>query len=120
LPPRVAAFCGLGNPDSFWSTLRELGVAPVSRRAFGDHHRYTRQELAGIAAEARAAGAEALVTTEKDAANLGAGWQEAVNGMAVLWLEIGIEIDQAEALIKLAEAPLSRSSRNRLRSSPPP
>ncbi len=120
LPPRVAAFCGLGNPDSFWRTLRELSVAPVWRRAFGDHHRYTRQELAGMAAEARAAGAEALVTTEKDAANLGAGWREALDGLAVLWLEIGIEIDQAEALVNLVEAPLSRSSKNRLRSSPPP
>ena len=120
LPPRVAAFCGLGNPDSFWRTLRELGIAPAWRRAFGDHHRYSRQQLAGMAAEARAAGAEALLTTEKDAANLGAGWQEAVRGLAVLWLEIGIEIDQAETLIKLAEAPLSRSSRNLLRASPPP
>ena len=73
-----------------------------------------------MAAGARAAGAEALLTTEKDVANLDAGWQEALGGLAVLWLEIGIEIDQAEALIKLAEAPLSRSSRNRLRSSPPP
>ena len=120
LPARVAAFCGLGNPDSFWRTLGELGVAPVWRRAFGDHHRYSPEELAGMAAEARAAGAEALATTEKDLANLGEGWRKAVGELAVLWLEIGIEIDQAEELIKLAEAPLSRSSRNRLRASPPP
>ena len=73
-----------------------------------------------MAAEARAAGAQALLTTEKDAANLGEGWREAVGGLPVLWLEIGIEIDQAEALINLAEAPLSRSSSNRLRASPPP
>ncbi len=120
LPSRVAAFCGLGNPDSFWRTLRELGVAPVWRRAFGDHHRYSHRELAQMAAEARAAGAEALVTTEKDAANLGAGWREAVAPIAVLWLEIALEVDQAEALIKLVEAPLSRSSSSRLSSSPPP
>jgi tetraacyldisaccharide 4'-kinase len=115
LPPRVAAFCGLGNPDSFWRTLRALGVAPVCRRAFGDHHRYSCQELAELAA-----GAEALVTTEKDMANLPAGWQQAVAPLTVLWLEIGVEVDQAEALMRLVEAPLSRSSRNRLRSSPPP
>jgi len=120
LPPRVAAFCGLGNPESFWRTLREMGVAPVWRRAFGDHHRYRRQELAQMAVEARVAGAEALLTTEKDVANLGVGWREAVEGLPVLWLEIGIEIDQDEALMRLVEAPLSRSSRNRLRASPPP
>ncbi|HEY1203086.1 MAG: tetraacyldisaccharide 4'-kinase [Bryobacteraceae bacterium] len=120
LPPRVAAFCGLGNPDSFWRTLRELGVAPLWRRAFPDHHRYSHQDLVRTAAEARAAGAEALLTTEKDVANLGAGWEQAVTPLAVLWLEIGIEVDQAEALMRLVEAPLSRSSRNFLRSSPPP
>jgi tetraacyldisaccharide 4'-kinase len=120
LPPRVAAFCGLGNPDSFWRTLRELGVVPVWRRAFGDHHRYSRPELLRMVAEARAAGAAALVTTEKDVANLGVGWQDAAAPLAVLWLEIGIEVDHAEALMRLVEAPLSRSSRNRLRSSPPP
>jgi tetraacyldisaccharide 4'-kinase len=120
LPPRVTAFCALGNPDSFWRTLREMGVAPVSRRAFADHHRYSRPELARMAAEARAAGAEALVTTEKDVANLCIGWQEAVAPLAILWLEIGLEVDHAEALMRLVEAPLSRSSSSLLRSSPPP
>jgi 3-deoxy-D-manno-octulosonic-acid transferase len=120
LPPRVAAFCGLGNPDSFWRTLRELGISPAWRRAFADHHRYTREDLRQMTAEAQAAGAEALVTTEKDRANLGEDWQEAVAPLAVLWLEIGIEVDQAETLISLVEAPLSSSSRNFLRSSPPP
>lgn len=114
LPPRVVAFCGLGNPDSFWRTLAELGVAPVWRRAFGDHHRYSRRELERMAGDARAAGAEALVTTQKDAANV------AEAPCAVLWLEIGFELDQAEALMRLVEAPLSKSSRNLLRSSPPP
>jgi 3-deoxy-D-manno-octulosonic-acid transferase len=116
----VAAFCGLGNPDSFWRTLRGLGIAPLWRRSFGDHHHYTLEELRRMAAEARAAGAGALVTTEKDTANLAEGWQDAVTPLAVLWLEIGIELDQPETLIRLAEAPLSRSSRNFLRSSPPP
>ncbi len=120
LPPSVAAFCGLGSPDSFWRTLRELGVAPVWRRSFRDHHRYSHRDLAQMAAQARAAGAKALLTTEKDAANLDTGWRDAVAPLAVLWLDIGIEVDQAEALIGLVEAPLSRSSRNLLRSSPPP
>ena len=120
-PPRVAAFCGLGNPDSFWRTLRGLGVAPVWRRAFADHHRYSRAGAEGMADEARAAGAEALLTTEKDVANLYAGWRAGGRRRwPVLWLEIGVEVDQAEALIRLVEAPLSSSSRNLLRSSPPP
>src|SRR6202034_2813096 len=33
----VAAFCGLGNPASFWSTLRALHLPPVFHWAFNDH-----------------------------------------------------------------------------------
>jgi tetraacyldisaccharide 4'-kinase len=102
LPPgNVAAFCGLGNPDSFWRSLKGLGVAPVLRREFPDHHRYGAAGLRALGAAARAAGAQALVTTEKDVANLPAGWQEAVAPLRVLWLEIGLEVDQADALLKL-------------------
>ncbi|MGH9593364.1 MAG: tetraacyldisaccharide 4'-kinase, partial [Bryobacteraceae bacterium] len=38
---KVAAFCGLGAPWSFWNTLEDLGLEVVSRRAFPDHHRYS-------------------------------------------------------------------------------
>ena len=44
-PPQVGAFCGLGNPDSFWRTLRALGIVPVFRKTFPDHHHYTLSEL---------------------------------------------------------------------------
>jgi tetraacyldisaccharide 4'-kinase len=98
-PPRAGAFCGLGNPDSFWRSLRALGVVPLFRRAFPDHHRYTGEELRELAS-----GAGALLTTEKDAANLPAGWQQALAPLRVLWLEIGVEVDEAEALLRLAGA----------------
>jgi 3-deoxy-D-manno-octulosonic-acid transferase len=92
----VAAFCGLGNPDSFWRTLREMGIVPVSRRAFPDHHRYTREELQQL-------GAQTLLTTEKDVANLPPALP-----FRVLWLEIALEVDRAEELLKLAEASMAR------------
>jgi tetraacyldisaccharide 4'-kinase len=119
LPGTAAAFCGLGNPETFWRTLRQAGAAPVFRRAFADHHRYRLGELARMAAEALAAGAGALVTTEKDVANLPARWQEAAGGLPVLWLKIGLAVEGAQELVRLVTEPLSSSSRNRLRSSPP-
>ena len=94
----VAAFCGLGNPDSFWRTLRGLGIAPVLRRAFPDHHRYTREELEQL-------GAQTLLTTEKDVANLPPALP-----LRVLWLEIAVEVDEADELIRVAEASLSASA----------
>ncbi len=98
-PAVVAAFCGLGNPDSFWRSLGALGLAPVFRRAFGDHHRYSRAEMRALAAAAQAAHATALLTTEKDLANLPAGWEKEVAPLRVLWLEIALELDQPEALL---------------------
>ena len=63
----VAAFCGIGNPDSFRRTLEQLGATPIAFRIFPDHHAYTRndvEELAKWACE-QPAGTQ-IVTTQKD------------------------------------------------------
>jgi 3-deoxy-D-manno-octulosonic-acid transferase len=95
----VAAFCGLGNPESFWRTLEGLGIRPVLRRAFRDHHRYSADELRELTQEARSRGAEALVTTEKDLMNLPDGWGDITQPLEVLWLPIRFEIDAADELL---------------------
>lgn len=66
----IAALSGLARPDTFASSLLGLRMRIVLRRDFGDHHRYTREEFSEFAAAAQSAGAAAVVTTEKDAANL--------------------------------------------------
>lgn len=70
IPSRPVAFCGLARPESFWATLAELGICPVARRAFRDHHRYSRRDLARLRVCAQAAGADGFITTAKDAVNL--------------------------------------------------
>lgn len=95
---KVAAFCGLGDPRSFWRTLAELGMDVGERTAFADHHRYTAADLKRLAAGAR--GATALVTTEKDAMNLCAGAAEMVAPMKLCWLRIGIEIDGEDEFLR--------------------
>jgi tetraacyldisaccharide 4'-kinase len=98
---RVAAFCGLGNPRSFWKTLEGSGLDVAFRWAFRDHHSYRPAELRRLAQQAAAAGAEALVTTEKDLLNLFAGAAEVVAPLKLYWLRIGIEIENEEALLRL-------------------
>ena len=66
----VAAFCGLGNPHSFWQTLEQLSLKPVMKKAFRDHHRYRASEIRSLAQAARKHGAEVMLTTEKDVYNL--------------------------------------------------
>ena len=61
----VLGFCGIGRPEKFDATLRDLGLNVVDLHPFDDHHRYRPDELARLEADAVAAGAT-LVTTEKD------------------------------------------------------
>ena len=63
------AFCGIGNPDAFFADLERWGVHLAGQRAFRDHHRYTHRDIVTLEQAAKSAGANALVTTEKDAQN---------------------------------------------------
>ncbi|MCY2930439.1 MAG: tetraacyldisaccharide 4'-kinase [Planctomycetota bacterium] len=63
---KVLAFCGLGNPRAFFQTLERLGATLAGAQSLGDHAAYSQGDLARLEADARAAGADALVTTEKD------------------------------------------------------
>jgi tetraacyldisaccharide 4'-kinase len=92
----LAAFCGLGQPRTFWRTLDTIGLHADPRFVFPDHHRYSAGDLAEIGRQAIAAGAGALVTTEKDMMNLPAG-VEAPLRIYCLRIEIEIE-DEAELL----------------------
>ncbi len=75
---KAAAFCGLGNPQSFWNTLASLGLETTFRKVFRDHHRYTPGEIAELVRQAESQDADCLVTTEKDWINLPAGSEQIV------------------------------------------
>jgi tetraacyldisaccharide 4'-kinase len=105
---KVAAFCGLGNPRSFWSTLEELKLNLVFHWAFGDHHSYRPGELQRLLAQAQDCGAEALVTTEKDALNLCDGAPAIVSPLKLYCLKIGIEIEREDELLQQILQPLEQ------------
>ncbi len=64
------AFSGIGNSQAFFQDLRRWGFHLVGQKVFSDHHRYAPKELGGLKESARALGAEAMLTTDKDAMNL--------------------------------------------------
>jgi tetraacyldisaccharide 4'-kinase len=66
------AFCGLGNPDAFLRDLRNWGLAICGQKIFPDHHRYIARDIFAIKQAGKQAGANAFVTTEKDAQNFSA------------------------------------------------
>ncbi|MEM7056418.1 MAG: tetraacyldisaccharide 4'-kinase [Pseudomonadota bacterium] len=66
---KVIAFAGIGRPEKFFQTLRDLGADIVASHGFADHQVYDRKILQRLVREARDANA-ILVTTEKDAVRL--------------------------------------------------
>jgi tetraacyldisaccharide 4'-kinase len=91
----VGMLCGIARPASFRETLEGLGARVVAERSFPDHHRYRREDLAGLAADA-----ELWLTTEKDAGKLLPGWLE---GATLRVLELAIDFPDGEAFLDWLE-----------------
>ncbi len=90
-PPWVALAAhrrcaGIGRPEKFFATLADCGAELAGRRAFPDHHPYSRKELDALLARAAALDAVAI-TTEKDAVRLpaGRGAEVAVLAVTLRW-----------------------------------
>ena len=67
---KVASISAIANPASFNAFLSELGGNIVEEVHFADHHRYRQQEMIDFINQAKASGAEMIVTTEKDAVRI--------------------------------------------------
>jgi tetraacyldisaccharide 4'-kinase len=93
----VAAFCAVGNPESFFQQLRKLGYELVFEKAFTDHHWYTQHDIDALEHAAKRAGAKSLITTAKDAVKLSS------LSFSLPWhvLEVEISIENESALVEL-------------------
>ncbi len=67
---RSVAFAGIARPDSFFSSLRELGIDPAEQFPFPDHHRYQSEDLLLLLHSLSRNNAQVLITTQKDAVRL--------------------------------------------------
>lgn len=65
----VLAFAGIGRPEKFYATLRELHADVVATQDFPDHHMFSESDAQELLVRARDLGAT-LVTTEKDRVRL--------------------------------------------------
>ena len=63
---KLTAFCGIGNPDGFRSTLNSFNPALLELLEFPDHHNYTLSDLEKIRKSYVSSNSDFLITTEKD------------------------------------------------------
>ena len=96
-PERVAAFCAVGNPTSFFRNLRQAGYELVLEKAFPDHHVYSQEEIDSVISAANERGANALITTAKDAVKL----RTLSFSLPCYVMEIEIAIDDADNFTRL-------------------
>ena len=108
---RIAAFSGIATPERFEAFLREHGARIVYNRRFLDHHWFDTEDIAEILAGAGKAGAELVLTTEKDAVRLPEGLGTEI---PLLYLRLEVEIldahdtfDAAVERIVFPEAPIT-------------
>jgi tetraacyldisaccharide 4'-kinase len=97
---RVLAFAGIGDPEKFFATLAEAGIALGGTRSFPDHHRYTRAEALALCDEATRAGL-ALMTTEKDLARLSGDDAVAPLAARADALPVTLALEQADRFAEL-------------------
>ncbi len=92
----VAAFAGLGRPESLQETLTRLGARVVAFTPRPDHAPYGPGEVGRLVRAGLDAGARWVITTAKDAARIPAG--ELPEELAIL--EIQLEVEEGGRLVR--------------------
>ena len=91
---RIAAFSGLGDNESFFQLLRQLGANIVHETSYPDHYKYTQRDIKKLES---VSDIECIVTTEKDAVKL-LGMELPDN---LFYLSIEARIEDEDTLMEL-------------------
>ncbi len=100
------AFCGIGNPSAFFDDLKTWGIQVAGHATFRDHHLYTETDLSELESRAVAAGADALLCTEKDIQDL---TPLRTNRLPILFCKIALRFNDEASLWQNILEKLGRS-----------
>ncbi len=106
------AFCGIGNPQSFFNQLRNEHWNVVNTKVFRDHHVYAQKDVDELIELANRSGSQTLITTAKDAIKL----RNLKFTIECLVVEVKYEFDDERVLTDLIlKAVRGKAQRSRLR-----
>ena len=100
---KVLAVAGIANPERFVASLKERQWNVVDALTFPDHHRYTSKDCAAIEAKMKNAGADVVLTTEKDAVR----FESLSPSFPVHRVALVVEFDPPDALFDSVKAVLA-------------
>lgn len=107
----LAAFCGIGNPRAFFEQLRTADLDVRHEATFRDHHKYSQTDIDRLTEQARANGAEAVITTAKDAVKL----QSLHFKVPCYVAQIRVEIVDEEKLLELVNRTINDKANKQIR-----
>jgi tetraacyldisaccharide 4'-kinase len=102
----VIAFCGIARPQRFFSALRSAGIDLHDEITFRDHHRYSAANVKQLLKARTEIPGSILVTTEKDAINLGTHLGE----IQPVVIPMRIELVDSENALKYLRGTLAERS----------
>jgi tetraacyldisaccharide 4'-kinase len=104
---KVLAFAGIGDPEKFFATLSEAGIAVAERASFPDHHPFTAADAQDLIARAQAKNLM-LVSTEKDLARLSGEPQLEALAARTSAFPVRLAIEEADAFRQMVLQALKR------------
>lgn len=101
----LLAFSGIARPQSFVNMLKACGLRVIDSVAFPDHHRYTAADLRRLAQRLQASGAQAFITTEKDAVKISPELRATLEAVAPLYTaQLRVEFVDPDQVLAAMEA----------------
>ena len=88
------AFCGIGEPDSFFKSIKQLDIKLGGKRIFSDHQEYTESVITELSAQIKSSNCTAIITTEKDLVKLPESFLDEFETF-VIKIEVKFEIEKA-------------------------
>jgi tetraacyldisaccharide 4'-kinase len=88
------AFCGIGEPDSFFKSIKQLDIKSGEKRIFPDHQEYKKSVITELSAQIKSSNCTAIITTEKDLVKLPDSFLDEFDTF-VIKIEMKFEIEGA-------------------------